>query len=181
MTAGHRRNQRKVDKNEQKRLLELKRSIQGDLKKLVLDYHRIEHLNWDLKQKAGSLTDETQKTHSQLRSVQRHPRKYQQREVNLLFMLLVGLEEPLDRIERHVDELSAVKHPHRDDDATNMKMDQLRSEVHRLREVVVELMTTSAVRLGRAPLKREKVDVKELVDRAQEEGSQTAQEGQGDH
>jgi signal transduction histidine kinase len=134
----------------------------------------MESLNLDLKQKTRSMADQSQRTRSQLRSVQQDLRTYQQREANLLNLLLTGLEEPLDIIERHVDELFTGQHPHRNRDAADIKLGRVRNEVHRLRKIVTDLMASSAVHLGKAPLRQEQVDVKELVDRVLEEHHQTA-------
>jgi K+-sensing histidine kinase KdpD len=159
---------------EQKRLLELKRSIQGDLKKLVLSYRRMENLSRDLKHRAKTATDDLQKTRSRLRSVQWDLRASQRREANLLNLVLTGLKEPLDIIVQHIGELFATQESDRTDGSSDIKVDRLRSEVQRLRQIVADLMAASAVQLGEARLKQEQVDVKELVNRVLEEHRQTA-------
>lgn len=174
MGASDRRVPREGDEAEQKRLLELKRSIQGDLKKLVLDYRRMESRSRDLKQEARTATDDLEKTRSQLRSIQGDLRTHQQREANLLNLLLAGLKEPLDIIGGHLGELVAAQKPDQREEFSSVRVDRLCGEVHRLRQIVADLMATSAVQLGNAQRKREKVDVRELVIRVLEEHRQTA-------
>ncbi len=174
MGASDRQVTRDGDEAEQKRLLELKRSIQGDLKKLVLDYRRMESRSRGLKQEAQTATEDLEKTRSQLRSIQWDLRAHQQREANLLNLLLAGLKEPLDIIEGHVGELAAAQKPDQQDEFPGVRVDRLHGEVHRLRQIVADLMAISAVQLGNAQRKREKVDVRELVTRVLEEHRQTA-------
>ena len=175
MVSGNRWIPEQVGQDEQKRLLKLKRSIQGDLKKLVLDYRRMESHSRDLRREVEATTDDLDRTRSQLRSMQWDRRDHRKREANLLNILLAGLKEPLDIIEGHLQELSAGQNPVSPDAPPSDSAGRLRGEVHRLRQIVTDLMAASTVQLGNARLKMEKVDVKELVNRVLEEHRQTAQ------
>jgi two-component system phosphate regulon sensor histidine kinase PhoR len=166
MASGNRSALSQIDHDEQNRLQKLKRSIQGDLKKLVLDYRRMESHSRDLRQEVENTAADLQKTRSQLRSIRYDRRTQQKREINLLNLLLAGLKDPLDIIEGHAEELAAARE--------TLRPDRLCSEVRRLRRIVTDLMAASTVQLGNAQMKREKVDVRELVERVLEEHRQAA-------
>ena len=174
MASGNRWIPKQVDQDEQGRLRELKQSIQGDLKKLVLDYRLMESRSRGLRQEVRSATDDLHKTRSQLRSLQWDLRTYQRREANTLNLLLAGLKEPLDIIADHIEELAHAQGSVRPGEPSGGRSDRLRGEVGRLRRIVMDLMAVSTVQLGNAQLKREKVDVKELVTRVLEEHRHTA-------
>ena len=174
MAFGNRWIPKQINEQEEERLLQLKRSIQGDLKRLVLDYRRMESHSRDLRQEVQTANADLQKTRSQLRSMQWDLRDRQKRESNLLNLLLAGLKEPLDIIEGHVEELVTAQESIRPEEPSGGRTDRLCREVRRLRQIVTDLMAASTVQLGNAHMKREKVDVKELVNRVLEEHRQAA-------
>jgi len=180
MASGNRWIPKKVDEDEQKRLLKLKRSIQGDLKKLVLDYRRMEGHSRNLRHEVRTAADDLQKTRSQLRSMQWDLRTQLIREANLLNVLLAGLKEPLDIIEGHVEALAGDPGTAQPEELFGGPAGRIRDEVRRLRQIVTDLMAASTIHLGNARLKREKVDVRELVNRVLEEHRQTARGQQVD-
>jgi signal transduction histidine kinase len=174
MASGNRLIPKRISQGEQARLLSLKRSIQADLKKLVLDYRRMESHSRDLRREAETAADDLHQTRSQLRSMQWDLRAHQKREANLLNLLLAGLKEPLDIIEGHIEELTAAQELVRPEGLSDGPTVLLHGEIRRLRQIVEDLMAASAVQLGNARLKREKVNVKELVTRVLEEHRQAA-------
>jgi signal transduction histidine kinase len=174
MANGNRWIPKQVDQGVQERLLKLKRSIQGDLKKLVLDYRRMESHSRDLRQEVECAADDLQKTRSQLRSMQWDLRVRQNREAGLLNLLLAGLKEPLDIIEGHLDELAEQQGSDRPEEPLGGRTDRLRGEVRRLSQIVADLMAASTVQQGNVRLKQEKVDVRELVERVLVEHRQAA-------
>ena len=180
MASGNRWIPKDVDQGEQERLQKLKRSIQGDMKQMVLDYRRMESHSRDLRQEVECAAEDLQKTRTQLRSMQWDLRTRRKREAGLLNLLLAGLKEPLDIIEGHVDEVAGEPGSDRPGEPSGGRMDRLREEIRRLRQIVIDLMAVSTFQQGHARLKQEKVDVRELVERVLEEHRQAARGHQVD-
>jgi signal transduction histidine kinase len=164
MGASEGRKRIQVDDGERQRMLELKQNIDEDIKKLVLNYRRMEDLNRELKLKARSADLDLEQARSQLYSAHWDLKECQRREAGLLNLLLAGLKNPLNLIEQHIQRLFSENGARRE-----KSMELLRDEVHRLRQIVEGLSVAGAVQIGKARLKREKVDLKKLVCRVLEE------------
>ncbi len=140
-----------ADPAQQRKLLGLRSNIDEALKRVMRDYREMEH-------KARLASTELKLARSELQSVHQDFA----REANLLSFLFSGLKTPLSAIE---DRIASLVKGDQHSGAEANSLYQVRAEVHKLWQIIVDLAAVEAVQSGTTPLKLERVQLEKVVDR----------------